>query len=76
MVGFLLLTLPEGLLDHVEQLVLNLVEDLGGTAVVIDNAVGEGEEVGGAPGSVKNDDRDGRIGGNVLCRQRPRIQKI
>jgi hypothetical protein len=60
----------------VEQLVLDLVEDLGGTAVVADNAVGEGEKVGGAAGSVKNDDRDGRIGGHVLCRKRPRIHKI
>ena len=69
-------TLPKGLLDHVEQLVLDLVEDLGGTAVVVDNAVGEGEKVGGAPGSVKNDDRDRGIGGHVLCRTRPRIHKI
>jgi hypothetical protein len=38
--------------------------------------VGEGEKVGGAPGSVKNDDGDGRIGGHVLYRQRPRIHKI
>ncbi len=69
-------TLPEGLLDHVKQLVLDLVEDLGGTAVVVDNAVGEGEEVGGAAGPVKNDDGDGGIGCHVLCRKRPRIHKI
>jgi hypothetical protein len=38
--------------------------------------VGEGEKVGGAPGSVKNDDRDRGIGGHVLCRTRPRIHKM